>query len=444
MMTRKNYLLLLLTVIMVFNYVDRLALGLLQQEIKVQLDLSDTQLGVLTGIAFALFYAVMGIPIARWADRGNRVTIITITTGLWSIAVALCGAATSFVQLLLFRVAVAVGEAGCHPPAFSLIADYFDRAERPRAVARYTLGWSFAVLIGFFVAGWLNELYGWRMTFAILGTPGVALALLAALTLHEPRQQRSREADRGQESATATEPGEPAPHLREVLRTLWFNKTFRHLLMCFSLSYFFGNGIMQWQPSFFTRTHGLSTGELGTWFALVYGVGGLLGTYVGGELAWRYAANNERLQFVSTAILYLVLAPLAAAVYLVPDYRVSLAVLAIYAISAASVSGPLFAATQTLVPPRMRAMSIAIVLFFANLIGLGLGPLAAGVLSDSLHPTLGQESLRYALLALCPGYIWCAWHLWRASRTITASVARQRADHEEEAPRVRMKVAVAE
>lgn len=175
MKTSNKYWLALLTAIMVFNYVDRVAMGLLLQDIKVDLSLSDTQLGLLTGIAFASFYAVMGIPIARWADRGNRVTIISVTVALWSIAVALCGAATNFFQLLLIRMGVAIGEAGCHPPAFSLIADYFDRAERPRAVARYMLGWPLALLVGFFVGGWLNQIYGWRATFVFLGLPGVLL-----------------------------------------------------------------------------------------------------------------------------------------------------------------------------------------------------------------------------------------------------------------------------
>ena len=156
----RNYLLTVLLVILAFNYVDRVALGLLLQDIKVDLDLSDTQLGFLSGIAFALFYSVMGIPIARWADRGNRVMIITVTTALWSVAVALCGLAGSFLQLLLIRIGVAVGEAGCIPPAHSLIADYFTRAERPRAVARYMLGGPLSFVIGYFLAGWLNQLCG--------------------------------------------------------------------------------------------------------------------------------------------------------------------------------------------------------------------------------------------------------------------------------------------
>jgi MFS family permease len=188
--TYRNYLLTSLLVILVFNYVDRLALGVVLQDIKVDLDLTDTQLGFLSGIAFALFYSVMGVPIARWADRGDRVVIIVLCTGLWSVAVLLCGVATSFVQLLLIRVVVAIGEAGCTPPAFSLIADYFNRAERPRAAAIYGLGGPLATIVGFFLAGWLNELYGWRVTFMALGAPGLLLAALAWFTLKEPRRAR--------------------------------------------------------------------------------------------------------------------------------------------------------------------------------------------------------------------------------------------------------------
>jgi MFS transporter, Spinster family, sphingosine-1-phosphate transporter len=411
--TNKHYLLALLTVIMVFNYVDRLALGLMMQDVKSDLGLSDTQLGLLTGIAFAFFYSVMGIPIARWADRGNRVTIISVTAALWSAAVALCATAASFVQMLLLRIGVAVGEAGCHPPAFSLIADYFSRAERPRAIARYMLGWPLALLIGNFAAGWLNQLYGWRATFVIIGAPGIAIALLAAFTLREPRRATGAMAQR-------TDRAEPA--LKDVLRTLWSSVPYRHLLICFSLSYFFGNGILQWQPAFFVRSHALETGALGTWFALIYGLGGLLGTWMGGELAARYAANNEGLQLKALSVLYGLLALLGASVYLAPDRGLALAVLTLAAFGNAAVNGPLFAATQTLVPAHMRAVSIAIVLFCSNLIGLGLGPLAVGMLSDALRVAFGEESLRYALLAMCPGYLWCAWHLWRAGRAVTAAV----------------------
>jgi MFS family permease len=421
----KNYLLTVLLVVLAFNYVDRVALGLVLQDIKVDLELTDTQLGLLSGIAFALFYSVLGIPIARWADRGNRVTIISITVALWSVAVALLGVAGSFLQLLLIRVGVAVGEAGCIPPAQSLIADYFTRAERPRAVARYMLGGPLSVLIGYLLAGWLNEFYGWRVTFIVLGLPGLALAAVAWFTLKEPRLGKPPLNVAGRFAATSYSQRETAelstvqPSLREVCVTLWANTTFRHLLFCLSVIFFFGNGIANWQPAFFIRSYGLKTGELGTWFTLIYGVGGLVGTYLGGEWACRRAPTNERLQLKAMAVVCTSFGVISAGVYVSPNPYLAFGLMGLAAVGINMAYGPLFAMIQTLVPERMRAISIALIYLFANLIGMGLGPLAAGALSDALRPWVGEESLRYALLALCPGYFWAGWHLWRGSRTVT-------------------------
>jgi MFS family permease len=424
----KNYLLGLLLVILAFNYVDRMALGLLMQDIKLDLDLTDTQLGVLTGIAFALFYSLMGIPMARWADRGNRVTVITVTTALWSAAVALCGVAGNFAQLLLIRIGVAVGEAGCVPPAHSLIADTFTRAERPRAVARYMLGMPLSFVIGYLPAGWLNEQYGWRLTFVLLGLPGLVLAVLARFTLREPRERQSvSNTTRTDATATATASAPtpaPAPKLREVLVTLWANLTFRHLLLSLAISQFFGAGILQWKPAFFMRSYGLDTAELGAWFAAIYGIGGVLGTYLGGELAARYAAKNERLQLGTIAMAYCGFGVISAGIYMSPTPHMALALMALATVGFYATIGPLFATIQSLVRERMRAMSIALIYLFANLIGLGFGPLAAGALSDAFLPYAGNESLRYALLALCPGYLWAAWHLFRAGTTVMGDLNR--------------------
>lgn len=409
--TYKRYLLMVLMAILAFNFVDRTALGIVLQDIKKDLVLTDTQLGLLSGIAFALFYSTMGIPIARWADRGNRVTIISLTTVLWSAAVALCAAAASFIQLLAIRVAVGIGEAGCIPPAHSLLADTFTRAERPRAVARYMLGLPLALVIGYFAAGWLNQELGWRRTFLILGLPGLVLAAIARLSLREPR---SRDAS----AARALVSAEPPPSLGETCATLWANTSFRHLLFCFSVWYFFGYGLVQWQPAFFIRSHGLQTGELGTWFALINGVGGGLGVYLGGEWAARYAARNERAQLNACAAAFGVFALLNACAYLAPSRLEAFAALALASLGGNVAQGPILATMQTLVSSRMRALSIALVYLFSNLIGMGLGPLATGALSDLLRPRFGEESLRYALLILCPGYLWAAWHLWRAGCTV--------------------------
>jgi len=414
--TYRKYLLLVLMVILALNYVDRLTLGIVLQDIKREFVLTDTQLGFLSGIAFALFYSVMGLPIARWADRGNRVTIIAVTALVWSAAVALCGAATTFVQLMAIRVGVAIGEAGCVPPANSLISDYFSREERPRAIGIYTMGAPLAVVIGYFVSGWLDQFYGWRTTFVIIGIPGLVAALVAKFSLVEPRVARRNEV--GWVSSSAVETVSPGTSTRIVMVTLWKNRTFRNMAFCWSLSNFFIYGVLQWQPAFFIRSYGVQTGDLGTGFGIAYGVFGLLGNYLGGVLASRYAANNERLQLRAMAALYLGFGVFSAFVYVVSNRYVALALLAMAALCVTATNGPFLATVQTLVPPQMRAMAVALLYLFANLIGLGLGPLAVGSLSDALHPLLGEESLRYALLTMCPGFVLCVWYALRASSTV--------------------------
>jgi MFS family permease len=422
-------LLSILLVIFAFTFVDRSALNLLLQDIKVDLNLSDTQLGLLTGIAFSGFYAVLGIPIARWADNSNRVVIISVALGLESIALGLCGVAAGFLQLLLIRVFVAVGESGCVPAANSLIATHFSRAERPRATAIYMLGSPLSAIIGSLLAGWLNQIYGWRVTFMLLALPGLALAPLVWFTLREPRQIKRNKALLNTSATVLEANSETAaslarPTLREVGASLWANITFRHLLFGFSIMYFFNTGIWKWQPAFLIRSHGLTTGEMGTWLAVIYGAGGFLGTYLGGEMASRYAPHNESLQLKAIAVLYGCFGIISAGMYLAPNKYWAFGLMGIATVGIYATNGPLLATIQTLVPDNMRATALAIIYLFANLIGLGLGPLTVGALSDALRPLLGSESLRYALLIMCPGYLWVTWHLWRASRTVKRDIER--------------------
>jgi MFS family permease len=413
----KNFLLTTLLVVLAFNWIDRTALGLLLQDIKVDLLLSDTQLGFMSGIAFAAFYSVMGVPIARWADRGDRVLIISLTTALCGVAVALCGLARSFTQLLLIRIAVGVGEAGCAPPGHSLIAEHFARAERPRAAAIYSLGAPLSILIGYFLAGWLNQLFGWRLTFILLGLPGFALAAFAWLMLKEPRRHKSSP----MLSRPDLRPSPISPNFKQVCITLWSNATFRHLLVGFSVSNFFVYGISQWQPAFFMRSFGFHTGSLGTWLALISGFVGLLGTYAGGRWATRHA-HDERLHLKVSTIVYIAMGAISPFIYLSRNPYLTFALLAAVSFGYFSTFGPTVAAIQTLVPERMRATAFALLYLFVNLIGIGLGPLAVGALSDLLRSWAGNESLRYALLAMSPGYFWVSWHLAKASRTVIKDV----------------------
>lgn len=426
----RNTLLAILLSIVAFNYTDGQVLALVLQNIKTDLHLSDTQLGFLSGLAFATFYAAMGIPIARLADRGNRVAIISVTTAIWSVFVMACGATSSFVQLFLVRIGVAVGEAGCLPPAQSLLSDYYARAERARAFAIYALGSPLSVILGSFAAGWINQFYGWRKTFVILGSPGILLAILAWVMLREPRRLRGSQQAAGDSAPLA--PGVDAraencakrQSLKEVARVLSKNTTFRHLLIANTILYFCIYGTVQWQPSFFIRTHGFTTGELGTWELLIWAVIGTLGTYGGGALVHRFIATNERrqLQLISGSIA--IFWSLDVLVYLSSNRYMAMTFLALGAPFYTGIFGPMFAVNQSVVPENMRATAVALMLFFANLLGMGLGGLAVGLLSDALAPFYGSNSLRYSLLAWSPGFLWCAVHFWQASRTVAQDIER--------------------
>ena len=406
----KHYLLILLTVVAAFNYLDRLVLSLLLEPIKQEFDLSDSQLGFLTGFGFALFYAVAGIPIARWADHGNRNTVVVLTTGLWSAMVALCGMVGSFTQLLLVRVGVAVGEAGCLPTASSLIADYFDRAERPKAMAFYWFCAPLAMILGYMGGGWLADNYGWRTTFIVVGVPGIFFALLAKLTLREPRSKRDQ-----QQVPTQ-------PPLKFLLVMLSQQKTLRSIVSAFVIAYFFSMGFSQWLPTFFMRSHGMSASEVGTWFALTYGGLGFLGTWLGGFLAIRYAACKESIQMRGCTLIFGVSGLLYLGVFLSPNQYMAVGCLSAVAMISFMCNGVIFSAIQSLVPDSMRAVTLAFIFLLANLVGLGIGPLAVGALSDLFEPSYAQDSLRYAMAVFAPGVAWVGYFYWRASKTIEADI----------------------
>lgn len=398
-----------------FVTLDRIVLGVVLQDIKLDLALSDTQLGLLSGIAFAFFYAIVGIPIARWADRGDRITILSLTIALFAVSAAFCGLVTTFLQLLLVRVLVAIGEAGVQPIAGSLIGSLFERTERPRATAAFAIGAPLASVLGFFIAGWLNDGHGWRFTFIITALPGLALAAVARLCLTDPRASAGLK-------GSVTAPARPS--LIEVARTLAFIPTLRRLALCVSVLLFFLFGIFQWLPSFLARSYGLSSTEIGFALAITWGISGVLGAYSGGRWAVRWAAGNEALQFRVQGFVIGVGGLASMLAYLAPTAITSLLFLGVSTFALATINGPINAAILTLVPEQMRATAIAILFMLSNLIGLGFGPLAVGILSDSFGAWAGQESLRWALVALSPGYLIAAWLVWSASRSVSADVVR--------------------
>jgi len=403
------YTLVLLTIVYSFNFIDRQLLAILQEPIKADLALSDSQLGLLTGFAFAVFYVTAGISIARWADQSNRRNIIALAVFVWSFMTAISGLAQNYVHLLLARVGVGIGEAGGSPPSHSIISDIFPPHRRASAIGFYSTGVSFGILFGFLFGGWLNEFFGWRVAFMVVGIPGILLAALVRMTLVEPVRGQS-------ENRRASSTAVP---FSQTIALLWSRRSFRHMAMGAGLNAFVGYSISSWTASFIIRSYGMSTGELGTWLALIIGLGSAIGVFSGGLLADRLAPRDKRWYVWLPAIAGFFSVPFLAAVYLVNSAGITLSFLIIPCLLLQVYLGNTIATTHGLVGLRMRAMSSAILFLIINIIGLGAGPFAVGFLSDYLEPGLGVESLRYAMLYLLPAILfWSACHFYLASRTL--------------------------
>jgi MFS family permease len=378
-------------------------------------------MGLLGGFAFALLYCTLGIPIARWADKANRVFIISMSLLVWSVSTVFTGFARNFTQLLLGRVAVGIGEAGCSPPAYSLLSDYFEPKRRSTALAIYSMGISGGVFLGLLLGGQVAKAYGWRAAFYVCGLPGILLAVIVRLTLREP--------PRGYSDPLPLAAAEPPP-VREVLGKLWSKPAFRHLSLAAALQAFVGYGIGSFNSAFLMRTHGMTVAQVGGWLALVTVAGGATGTYFGGWLSDRLSErhHDRRWQLWLPGIAILAALPLGLIVYVVPIKHVALWTM-IPALAIASMYfGPTFSITHGLVGARERALAGALLLFIINLIGLGMGPVFTGILSDVLKNHFlaqGQaelvataSGLRWALATMVCVGAWSAFHYIRAARTL--------------------------
>ncbi|MDT8279953.1 MAG: MFS transporter [Erythrobacter sp.] len=394
----------ILLIVYIFNFIDRQIVNILAEPIARDLGLSDTQIGLMTGLAFALFYTVLGIPIARFADRSStsRPAVIAVSLAIWSGMTAICGLAQNFSQLLLARIGVGVGEAGCTPPAHSLISDIVPPEKRSSALAFYSLGIPIGTLMGMVIGGILADFVGWREAFLIVGLPGVALALVVWFVLKDPRRSDAQMILRNQNQPAALP-------LMDALRVVMSSRAFVLLLFAGSAASFLSYGKTTWTTIFFQRTHDLTPGEVGLWFGIVGGVGGIVGTVLGGYLADRFGAKNRRHVLSAPAIGMALAVPLALLAYNSPSWPMALVLLFLPTMFNSFYYGPTYSAAQGLVPIRARAIAAATLLFFQNLIGLGLGPLFFGMLSDLLQPAYGTESVRYVLygaafLGLVPAY----------------------------------------
>jgi MFS family permease len=410
----RRYALAAVTSIYMLNLVDRGVMGLLVQAIKEDLLLSDTQMGFLTGAAFGLFYATFGLPIARWADRGNRVTISSLSIALWGTTVMACLFVTNYIQLVLARVAAAIGESGCKPPTFSLVGDYFpDPDQRTRAMAVYLAGSPLSTLLSFIVGGWLNERYGWRYTFALIGIPGLILAILVKLTVVEPRTLTVR--DRHQERRF--------PTMKAVLATLWYRRSCRHLSAALILVYTMSLGMWPWFAAFMIRSHGMRTGELGIWLGIIFGAGGIAGTLIGGLIASRWFSDDERGQMRFSAIMMASVVPCFVTFLTVPQKYAALMALAPMMLMLSAFLGPTYVLMQRLVADEMRATIMAAIMLLTNLIGFSIGPQAVGAFSDLLKPVAGTDSLRYAMLAMSFVALWASYHFWQVGQSVKHDLA---------------------
>lgn len=401
----KIYVLLLLLLAYVTNYADRMILSVLLPALKAEFQVSDAALGFLAGTAFAVFYATLGVPIAIWADRGNRKTIITLAIAIWSVMTAVCGLAQNYWQFALARVGVGVGEAGGSPPSHAIISDLFSPKARATALGVFALGVPFGLFVGLYGGAQVAAEYGWRSAFYVLGIPGLLIAALVFFTIREPR----RGASDGLAHAQA-----PAPSLMTTVTHMLKQPSLVHVFTGATITTFVGYAAVQWWPTFVMRSHGLSMVDLSLFLALVFGVAGGLGTFAGGYFADLFSKRDKRWMPRIVVAATVIGLPFGIALYLVDSSFLVFALIGIPAFMGAVYLPPTYAMTQGLVEVRMRTVASALLLFVINLIGMGLGPWAAGAISDYLEPTFGKDSLRYALLILSFLNIWAAAHYWIA------------------------------
>jgi predicted MFS family arabinose efflux permease len=409
-----SYVLAVLVVVYVANYVDRQLMSILIEPIKAEFGASDKVMGLLAGPAFALFYTFAGIPVARLADVWVRRSVIAIGLALWSGMTALTGLSRSFAELVLVRIGVGIGEAGGTPPSHALISDYFPPKRRATALGVFSLGVPLGTMVGYSLGGWLGEQFGWRAAFLWMGLPGIALALLVRLTVREPARGRF-DPPRPVAARRAT--------TREVLRHLFGLASFRWIVPGVCIASFSGYGFAIWKPVFLMRVHDFSMTEAGLWIGLLSGATGFLSTLAGGFVADWLARRDAAWSLRLCAFSILAGLPFQLAFLLYPDPLVALALFIPGGLVGGMWPPPSYAATQNLVPPHMRALASAILLFFLNLIGLGAGPFAVGWISDVLAPELGAESVRWALVIPLALNVFGAFAYWRASRSYAAELA---------------------
>jgi MFS family permease len=400
--------LVILLIAYIFNFVDRQIVGVLAVPIKTELGLSDTQLGLMIGSAFAIFYTSLGIPIAWLADRYSRVRIIALSLGLWSLFTALCGLTRNFPQLFLARMGVGIGEAGGVAPSYSLIADYFPPEQRARALAIFAFGIPIGSALGLFVGGWLAQAVDWRTAFYVVGFAGLLFVPLVAFGIKEPVRG-------GHDPGAA---GAPPPALLATFRLLFAKPSFWLLAFGAACSSIMGYGLFAWLPSLFTRSYGMTLVEASTFYGGVVLFGGIAGVWLGGWLGDRTGRGRPGNYAVVPAVAWIIAAPCIYLGLSITDRMLAFFVFMIPTALTLAWLGPVTAAIQHIVPPAMRSTASACFLLINNLIGIGFGVPFLGYLSDRMKAAHGADSLLYSISYGLGFYAIAAALLLIASRTL--------------------------
>ena len=418
----RHYALAILTVTYVFNFVDRQLLAILLEPIKNEFGVSDTAMGLLYGLAFALFYATLAIPIARLADRSNRRNILAAAAGLWSIMTVACGFAANFWQMLAMRIGVAVGEAGGVPPSQSMVNDLYPPEQRARAMAVFSSATFIGTIVAMVGGAYVTQEYGWRMTFIVVGAPGVILAFIIRFTIAEPKRGAWDEPSKQPEV-------KPQLGLLETFLAMWHTPSLRYLILGCASAGLGGYALGYWAPAFMMRVHGVSIMQAGIMVGGLGAVAGLTGSIFGAYLCDRFAKNNRNWLLYIPAISLIISMPMLVFFLMFPESstfelngQIIPTTIIIYCVASFIGSwwaAPTYVAVQELVAPNQRTLACAILLFTMNLIGFGLGPLFVGVFSDLLTPTYGNDGVRYALVIMMCSFIPAIFFYLRAGNTFT-------------------------
>lgn len=389
----------LLMVVYTFNFLDRQLLSILSEPIRNELNLSYTQMGMLTGLSFALFYTTFGIPLAWLADRTHRVRLIAAALTVWSLFSMACGMATNFVSLALARIGVGIGEAGGSPPSYSLISDYFPPQQRGGALAIYALGVPFGTALGSAAGAQIAALYGWRTAFLAVGIPGVLLAIALVLIVREPKRGRM---DVMAEGKTTHEPSVP---LTTAIASFFSNPTLVMTAVAAGLTAFVGYGILNNVPAYLISNRHMTLPEIAIWWSALNALGGGVGTFASGWIVDRLAKFNRAAYALVPAAAFVVSLPFYIGFLMAPTWQLGMVFLIVPIIMGTVYLAPAITVVQNAVQPAQRGTSGAILLFLLNLIGLGGGPLYVGLVADHFKPELGVQALQYGLMALVPFYV---------------------------------------